>query len=654
MEKITQSNQSYLPSFKELKHWISEFFYSIIKEYFDIDFQALNHSVAPITLPDTVDEETFNKYVSDFCSRIELIEKHIESLPSNKDTLASIWKEYRQVKQMKNEIETKKNLFQKIDPSIRRVEQIYKKLNTSSCGLTIYAAPKNTKLCPQVTPGFTNSGSDCFINSILQGLWGDEETLKMFLNASYDSKTPPPISYQDGISQCLWEYQEALRKGSPTCLSIGHKMRAILDPVGHDINNGKQHDAPEVLQLLFSCLELSSVPFAPKIKETKTYENNNRTEKEDYFVPWIIELEGDSFAFESLLENSLREKDLSQIYIVDKNKIKRNCLSFTKQFMQRPEYLFLQFNRCNNGNEKIDSKIFLKETFFLNPQHVKSGEGGAYQVRWFVVHSGGTDGGHYYTYRKVGDTWYKFNDTAVSEVKNMKAFERDLQTCYFFFAKRINKEFSIEELSYKIEKNIESAKPLNIENAIAEALKLSSPEEQELNLLSLFIRELNQTASCKESLQMIFNKMPECFKTFVEKLGTQLIDLKTVELALTTQVNGNIIEQYQYIRKQLLELAKEDKKDHSMQGNVLRELKIFISKNKKRLEYEKTCLEHLNTFEDQEKKSFIKDILQSKATSVEKIQTMLQTINEREQAIEQFETSLKQDLEKLKASILEI
>lgn len=42
---------------------------------------------------------------------------------------------------------------------------------------------------------------------------------------------------------------------------------------------------------------------------------------------------------------------------------------------------------------------------------------GIYNLQSVVVHGGGANGGHYWSYAKSGDQWYQLNDASVSKVQ---------------------------------------------------------------------------------------------------------------------------------------------------------------------------------------------------------------------------------------------
>ena len=83
---------------------------------------------------------------------------------------------------------------------------------------------------------------------------------------------------------------------------------------------------------------------------------------------------------------------------------------------------------------KDSKKVHLQDTFFLDPSITKDGQGGEYQVRWFVVHKGSSDKwGHYVNYRLTEKGWYCHDDTS-SYPAAPKDVEAALETCCLIFA----------------------------------------------------------------------------------------------------------------------------------------------------------------------------------------------------------------------------
>lgn len=77
-----------------------------------------------------------------------------------------------------------------------------------------------------------------------------------------------------------------------------------------------------------------------------------------------------------------------------------------------PKYLFIQLKRFHFGknSSKINNPVEIPMEWLLNENK--------YLLRGFIVHSGGSNGGHYVSYCMDIDKWYLFNDGSVSQVND--------------------------------------------------------------------------------------------------------------------------------------------------------------------------------------------------------------------------------------------
>ena len=67
----------------------------------------------------------------------------------------------------------------------------------------------------------------------------------------------------------------------------------------------------------------------------------------------------------------------------------------------------VKVNKVINFEEVIDLKSYCDNDFFNGEINTK------YKLFGISNHSGTIDFGHYYSYTKVGDNWYEFNDSFV-------------------------------------------------------------------------------------------------------------------------------------------------------------------------------------------------------------------------------------------------
>lgn len=74
----------------------------------------------------------------------------------------------------------------------------------------------------------------------------------------------------------------------------------------------------------------------------------------------------------------------------------------------------------NNGNQE---KVRLSELKADKAKAYAPFSKVSYRLLSVTIHYGDLTGGHYYSYVRVGDRWFRFNDTVVTEVPKSKVFE---------------------------------------------------------------------------------------------------------------------------------------------------------------------------------------------------------------------------------------
>lgn len=463
---------------------------------------------------------------------------------------------------------------------------------------------------PSGTIGLKNSGTDCFMNVLVQGLFGDPELREIILGLEQASpkdlihiegQESSVSSYMQEVKQLIWEYTEAIRKGEKKPLTIGTRLRKTLQIISKlagsgakNFDNGFQHDPPEALQRFF--LPFNASPLTPELVKHYTLEDGfvKKLEGTDRVFPLTIEITSNdttTCAFEDQLECYLTERNVSGLVLrKDDESSDQPVTKGISKFTARPEHLLVQFKRFDNGNTKIDTKIYLKETFFIHPKHVEGDQGGEYKIRWFVVHKGGTEGGHYYMYRKVGNDWYRLNDRTVTKMSHWGTFHEDLRSCYFFFAKRIAN--SNKNIDAEIQARQEESFPIEIEDTLK--------KKDEVKSLNLFRKALEKKSSNEEELEKIFQALPHeaqaFFQNFMEK-GEPLTTLNAVQCKLTSDraVIDHIVAQYQWLRKQHAELAKLDRRYNQIYRQTLEKAEYEIEAKRAHLTYQDQCYNHLAT-----------------------------------------------------------
>lgn len=124
-------------------------------------------------------------------------------------------------------------------------------------------------------------------------------------------------------------------------------------------------------------------------------------------------------------------------------KAKFDLVSEKTRFKEAPEHLLWSVNRYayspSRGAYKDTTPISVKETFTLDQNHIQSGAA-TYRMQAFILHIGGTGGGHYVGYVRKRDQWYRCDDTRVTPVSKREA-EARMGEAYVFYAERTSHRF---------------------------------------------------------------------------------------------------------------------------------------------------------------------------------------------------------------------
>lgn len=107
-----------------------------------------------------------------------------------------------------------------------------------------------------------------------------------------------------------------------------------------------------------------------------------------------------------------------------------------------PKVLILHLKRFKLGyfsNSKIRTGVLFDEILTIKPQILHPDtQTNTHSYRLFAVvhHTGGLNGGHYFTQKRIGNKWYLFNDKCVSQA-NMSEMRNRSETAYMLFYGRL-------------------------------------------------------------------------------------------------------------------------------------------------------------------------------------------------------------------------
>ena len=258
-------------------------------------------------------------------------------------------------------------------------------------------------------------------------------------------------------------------------------FRKVFCQYHNAYSGNNQHDSLEFLRIFLNDIskELNQAKISNNYKELKTegkskkeqnYEYNNfYLSKENSIVVKVFYSQimniftcecGDiSYSFEKILDipllfpkenNNLNVnlKDLLNNYFNGEKVVWSSvCKKCRQQNLERnkkiklsilPEVIIFSLLRFNpNTREKINNIIKFEETIDLHSFCDKDIFNGdiytKYKLFGISNHSGTINFGHYYSYTKVGENWYKFNDSFVKPV----ILNLSSETAYFFFYEKM-------------------------------------------------------------------------------------------------------------------------------------------------------------------------------------------------------------------------
>lgn len=106
------------------------------------------------------------------------------------------------------------------------------------------------------------------------------------------------------------------------------------------------------------------------------------------------------------------------------------------KFWNLPEILIININRFNNSNRKINTLINIEENNIDLSKYIIGYNKTSFIYELFGIcnHEGNCYGGHYFSYVKNNQKWYKFNDTIVTPIKSEQIITNK---AYCFFLKKI-------------------------------------------------------------------------------------------------------------------------------------------------------------------------------------------------------------------------
>jgi len=333
---------------------------------------------------------------------------------------------------------------------------------------------------------FNESGTDCFLNAILQFLFYIDSYRKAILqNPIIKDKVPELANF---CLQILLDQLNAKPTTSARSLKVRENVHFSYRNVRADgtdegvIALGGQEDASEFLNAFLRDVPETNRNIFFKARAIKTLAQKNNPEIADgeekninrpellSSIPIIVERDEDLrelklnevHSFEDHLNYYFNnpnfapdeETDARGIYVngidrkgKDGNIHKYPVSSEKIRFEHAPQDLVFtlkRFKHNDNRSVKLETKVAMPLEFDMPAEFVNESENKKYKLYAFVRHSGQFGFGHYYCFTKNSDeTWCCRNDSSASPASEKK-IQEELEKSYIYYYQLVDNTPAVE------------------------------------------------------------------------------------------------------------------------------------------------------------------------------------------------------------------
>ena len=315
--------------------------------------------------------------------------------------------------------------------------------------MTITWKKENHGLC-----GLINMGNTCYMNSIFQILLHHDLFVNYFLSERVEKdieeerKESMVVREFNRLAKGYWSFDKYHQIKPLTIIKTLWQMNPMFHPY-------KQNDAQEFLTFLLDSIHVGvqhpvRIKLKQKSKNLTPIINKAVNHWKEFFGDKYSELvslyyfqmrttiecpnghQSISFNPSSILSIDITGKSLSTCLKkhFGKEDLEYKCETCSEKHSTKQEiiqylseYLFIQLKRfqyTQNGVRKVFDIVEYPENLDLSEfvdvsvdKHHRK-----YNLDGMVLHQGGPDSGHYHSYQKHNNEWYKFNDENITKITN--------------------------------------------------------------------------------------------------------------------------------------------------------------------------------------------------------------------------------------------